>query len=135
MAVVLRSHDDTLRAYRLGSDGIDRKSVLGEYRRRAGRQKRACGHVQNIVGAITQRDLVGGHAELGRQLRLQREAGAIGIQGHVIQRILRSRQRQRAGAKRVFVGSELDDVGFVQSQFARQLRNGLAGRYGAIART
>jgi hypothetical protein len=101
--------------------------MLCKHRRGARRQEGTRGHVQHIVGAIAENDLLRCDAQFLRQPGLQRKARAVRIQRHVVQRILRCHQRARAGAERIFVRCQLDDVGLVQAEFARELGDRLAG--------
>ena len=126
VAIVLRRHRDALRAHGLRGDWVHGEGVLGVDRGRARCEEGARGQVEDVVGTVSQHDRVRRDAEFFRQLRLQRETGAVGIQGHVVQCVLRRRQGHRTGAERVLVRCELDDVGFVQSQFARKFGNGFA---------
>jgi len=130
VAVIPRWHHDALGANRLRSDRIDREGVLRVNRRGARRQEGPRGHVQHIIRAIAEHNLARGDTKLFRQLCLQRKTGTIGIQRQVVQRVLCGGERERAGAERIFVRRQLDDVGFGQTEFTREFRNGLAGLVG-----
>ena len=107
-------------ADRLRDQGVDGEGVFGIDRLGAGREKGARRQFEDVVGTVAEHQLCGLQAELGAERIAQREAVAVGITGDVEQRLLHGLYRLRTGAERVFVGSELDDVAGLQTQFSRK---------------
>ena len=123
MAKGLGRHHMGIGADGLGDDRIDRKGVLAEHRIQAGGQIGTGHQLENIVGAITQRHLADLHATALRQGAFQSEAITIGIARQLTQSLTNRVQRSRAGAQRVFVAGQFDDLQRVEIQLARQLIN------------
>jgi hypothetical protein len=83
---------------------------------------------QYVVGAIAERDLRRAHAEFRGELLLELMAAAVGVQPGVFERAVHGIEGPGAGAERILVGRELDDVR--EAELALQLFDRFAGHIG-----
>ena len=126
MRELLRRNRNALRPTRLRCKRINGEGVLREYRRPARCEKRASQHFQQIIRAVAHHDLRRIDAEFAGYRRLQVKRIAIGVARQIRDFPLNRRARQWRNSHRVFIGGELDDLGFVKAVLARNLGNGLA---------
>ncbi len=110
----------------LGRDRVDRKRVLAEHGVETWCQVGARHQLENVVGAIAQRDLVQLDTTALGQQAFQSEPIAIGVTGQLGQFVTDRRQCLGARAQRVFVARQLDDAGRIQVQLAGQFVHGFA---------
>ena len=85
-------------------------------------------HVQDIIGAIAQGDLIAADTQFLRQGRFQFETAPIGIEMQVRQGSRRRLKRQWAGSQWIFVRRQLDDI--ADSQLAFEFGNRLPRHVG-----
>ena len=131
VAVVMRRRNHAFGTGRQRGQRIDGESVLRKYGGTAGCEEHACGHIEYIVGTVSQHDLCRINAmPLGQRAD---QVKLIGVTLDAGQRGLNRLFRTRTDTQRVFVGGQLDDAFHRNAHLAGQFGDGFSRHIGRNA--
>src|SRR5690606_25171318 len=130
VTVIDGGHHAAFRTYRLGTNRIGREGMGAEDRIAARRQPAPCNQIDDVVGAVTQSDLLRPETETLGQLGLELKTAAIGVAAQLGQLGSNRFKHAGIGAQRILVAGKLDDPRRVDTQLAGQFINRFSGDVG-----